>query len=182
MDRRAIPLLAVVVLAVALVLVSAGAHEPLLKTEGFQPTNDTANGTAGPPPTEGAYEQVTVRVLAENGTELGVVRVAVADTFQKRYTGLSETEFLPENRGMLFTYPEEGEHTYVMRGMEFGIDIVYADANGTITSIHHAPEPPEGADGNDYRYPGRGRYVLEVNYGWTVRHGVEEGDRIVIED
>ncbi len=121
-------------------------------------------------------------VLDGNGTELGTVRVAVADTPEKRYTGLSKTESLPADRGMLFTYDSERELTYVMRDMSFGIDIVYVGANGTIKSIHHAPEPPEGEDGEDYRYPGEGQYVLEVNYEWTTRHGVEPGDRVVIED
>ncbi|WP_435196729.1 DUF192 domain-containing protein [Natronomonas sp. EA1] len=176
MDRRVTHLL-VALLAVTGVFVATGAYEPFLTTDGFQPTTEAPGGT----PTEGAYEQATVRVLAENGTELGAVRVAIADTFQKRYTGLSETESLPENRGMLFTYDEEGNHTYVMRGMDFGIDIVYIGADGRITTIHHAPEPPEGADGNEFRYPGRGQYVLEVNYNWTTRRGIEEGDRVVIE-
>ena len=83
---------------------------------------------------------------------------------------------------MLFTYDSEGSHTYVMRGMSFGIDIVYIAANGTITRIHHAPEPPEGTDGEDYEYPGTGQYVLEVNYDWTTRHNVTEGDRVELGD
>ena len=117
-----------------------------------------------------------------NGTERGRVRAAVAESYQQKYTGLSKTDFLPEDRGMLFPYDEPGNHTYVMRGMDFGIDIVYIDADGTITRIHHAEEPPAGADGNDFEYPGYGQYVLEVNHDWTTRHNVSVGDRVRIED
>jgi uncharacterized membrane protein (UPF0127 family) len=132
-------------------------------------------------PSADSYEHATVTIYDENGTQLGSVKVRVADTRQKRYTGLSATENLPEDEGMLFTYDSPANHTYVMRKMDFGLDIIYIGADGHITEIHHAPEPPEEADGNDYRYPGYGQYVLEVNLNWTTRHGVDEGDRVVIE-
>jgi hypothetical protein len=116
-----------------------------------------------------------------NGTRLGAVEVRVAESFDQKFTGLSDTESLPEDEGMLFPYPQEDNRTFVMRGMSFGIDIIYIDSEGRVTEIHHAPEPPEGADGNDFRYPGCGQYVLEVNYNWTVRNDVDVGDRFVIE-
>jgi hypothetical protein len=159
-------------------LASESGTTEVRSTEAQPATEASATETAVP--TESRYDHATVTVLDEDGTELGVVRAAVADTREKRYTGLSDTEFLPEDRGMLFTYESEGSRTYVMRGMDFGIDIVYIGANGTITSIHHAPEPPEGEDGESYRYPGQGQYVLEVNYEWTTRHNVTEGDRVRI--
>jgi hypothetical protein len=202
-NRSGAVLVVLVLLLTAGVLVASGAYLPFVSGPGYQPTTtDTAGGTPtdGSPadgsgttaspadgssptgsPTESRYDHATVTVLDENGTELGTVRVAVADTPEKRYTGLSKTESLPADRGMLFTYDRQGSHTYVMRDMSFGIDIVYVDANGTIRTIHHAPEPAEGEDGEDQRYPGEGQYVLEVNYEWTTRHGIEPGDRVVIE-
>jgi len=112
------------------------------------------------------------------GFELGSVTAAVADTGGLRYTGLSDTEVLPEDRGMLFVFESVADRTFVMRRMDFGIDIVYADAEGTITGIHHAPAPGPDEDGNSQGYPGRGQYVLEVNYGWTTERGVTAGDRL----
>lgn len=161
-------------------LYATGALAPLYETEGYHPA-----ATAGPTatPTEAAYDHVTVTVVdAETNATLGSVRAAVADTYSKKYTGLSKTESLPADRGMWFPYDAPGNHTYVMRDMSFGIDIVYVDSEGTITTIHHAPEPGPGEDGEDQRYPGYGQYVLEVNYNWTVRHDVEEGDRVVVSD
>ena len=189
MNRSGIVLTALAVLLAGGALVASGAYLPFVGGPGYQPTatdgspagtaDPVSNGTASP--TAGRYDRATVTVVDENGTELGTVRVAVADTREKRYTGLSKTESLPADRGMLFTYGSEGNHTYVMRDMSFGIDIVYVDANGTIRRIYHAPEPPEDEDGEDYRYPGRGQYVLEVNYQWATRRGVDPGDRVVIE-
>lgn len=200
MDRRVVVPLAIGVVALLLVGFTVGALDPLLTTDGYDPTtpagtatgtgesldgavtetDESADGTATRTPF--AYDHTTVTVVdSETGEELGTVEAAVADTYRKKYTGLSKTESLPEDRGMLFPYDSEGSRTYVMRNMDFGIDIVYVGANGTITKIHHAPEPPEGKDGENYHYPGTGQYVLEVNYEWTTRHNVTEGDTVRIE-
>ena len=109
------------------------------------------------------------------------MNAAVADSFSKRYVGLSETDRLPDGKGMLFIHDDGGERTYVMRNMSFGLDIVFVDADGTITAIHKAPEPGPDEDGVDQEYAGEGRYVLEVSRGWTDERGVEVGDRIEFE-
>lgn len=190
MDRRVAVPLALAAVAGLLALGASGALAPLYTTDGYQPSDEqaaptdagAANATETAPRAHDGYERVTV-TLTENGTNrtLGTVRAAVADTYQKKYTGLSKTDRLPENRGMWFTYDEPSNHTYVMRGMDFGIDIVYVDAEGRITEIHHAEEPPDGEDGESYEYPGHGQYVLEVSYEWTVRHDVNEGDRVLVD-
>ncbi|MFB6250610.1 MAG: DUF192 domain-containing protein [Halobellus sp.] len=139
----------------------------------------TASATPTGTPIHPEYETTEVRIQTPDGERLGSVTAAIADTGALRYRGLSDTEFLPEDRGMLFVYENVGDHTYVMRGMDFGIDIVYADADGTITRIHHAPEPGPDENGEAQRYPGRGQYVLEVGYRWTTERGITEGGRLV---
>ncbi|WP_245545414.1 DUF192 domain-containing protein [Halomicrobium katesii] len=101
--------------------------------------------------------------------------MAIADNSSERITGLSDTDSLAVDEGMLFVFPETGEHAFVMREMSFPLDIVYVAANGTVTRIHHAPVP-EGE--YERRYPGEGKYVLEVNRGWTNETGVSVGDRL----
>jgi uncharacterized membrane protein (UPF0127 family) len=133
---------------------------------------ETGTGTAVFP----GYETTEVEVTTPEGERLGSVTAAIADTGQLRYIGLSDTESLPEDMGMLFVYEEVGDHTYVMREMDFGLDIVFVDDEGAITEIHHAPAPGPNEDGGDQTYPGRGQYVFEVNRGWTTDRGVEVGD------
>lgn len=128
------------------------------------------------------YETTEVTVVdGDTQTELGSVDAAIADTWGKRYVGLSETESLPEEWGMLFVHDDVDERTYVMRNMSFGIDIVFVDDDGTITKIHSAPAPAPDEDGSDHRYTGRGKFVLEVNEGWTNDRGIEPGDRVTFE-
>lgn len=171
----------------ATALLAGGCVGPLAPSGEEDTPTDAAStpteSTPSPPPdAHRGYDQTTVTVLgADSGEELGRVEAAVADNRSLRYTGLSETEELPEVRGMLFVFDRERDLTFVMRNMSFGIDIVYVAANGTITSIHHAEEPGPGEDGESQGYDGRGQYVLEVNFGWTAERGVQVGDRVEFE-
>jgi uncharacterized membrane protein (UPF0127 family) len=124
--------------------------------------------------TDDGYERATVTAYDANGTELATVDVRVADTSDKRYTGLSATDSLAADQGMWFVHPREGRQAYVMRGMSFPLDIVFVGANGTVTRVFHAD-----VEGADAPYEARAKYVLEVNRGWANRTGLEEGDRVL---
>lgn len=123
----------------------------------------------------GDYEWTTVTAVdGDSDEELATVEVRIADTFEKRYTGLSDTEELGENEGMLFVHDSEGEPGYVMRDMAFPIDIVFVDADGEITTIHHADVD------DDETFSGRAQYVLEVSLHYTTDNDITVGDRIEI--
>ncbi len=123
-----------------------------------------------------------VRIVGEDGQTKAAVDVEVADTVQERYTGLSDHDSLESGEGMLFVHSDEGDRTYVMRGMAFGIDIVFVGSEGEITEIHHARAPEPGEDGAEMHYSGRAKWVLEVPYGYTNETGVDVGDELVIEE
>ena len=82
---------------------------------------------------------------------------------------------------MLFVHGGVDERTYVMRNMSFGLDIVFADADGRITAVREAPKPGPDENGADQEYTGEARYVLEVNRGWAADRGVELGDRLAFD-
>ncbi|ELZ01663.1 hypothetical protein C482_06412 [Natrialba chahannaoensis JCM 10990] len=145
-------------------------------------TGDNATTTTDDGVTiHGDYELTEVRVESPDGAELASVTALIADTPQKTLQGLSGTEMLPPTDGMLFVFDEMDDRVFHMPDMNYGIDIIYADDEGTITDIHHAPEPGPDEDGADHQYPGRGQYVLEVVYEWTEEHGVSEGDVLVFD-
>lgn len=144
--------------AIALLLVAAIAANPALLIAGYDTTTVEA-------------------VDGETGDSLATVETRVADGFAKQYVGLSETDELADDEGMLFVHDETGKHAYVMRGMSFGLDIDFVAPNGTVTEIHEA-----APDSRPYtRYAGTGRYVLEAPRGWSERNGVGPGDRLVFE-
>jgi len=136
-----------------------------------------ALSATGPVPRTSLSTGTTVTVFDEADTTLGTVNVTVADTPQERYVGLSETEALAADQGMLFVFASQEPRAFVMRDMAFPIDMVFVDANGTITAVHHAPVEK---DDTLTRYTGTAQWVLEVPYGWTDAHDVSAGDRIDI--
>lgn len=141
-------------------------------------TDETATATATPG-SEWGTETAAVR---SNG-QLATVEVRISDTTTQRITGLSDTESLGPDEGMLFVHDREENYTYVMRDMAFPLDIIFIAENGTITTIHHAPLPPEGTSESELApYEGRGKYVLEVNRGWANRTGVSVGDTVELPD
>ncbi len=126
------------------------------------------------------YETTTVTVSDQNDTRVATVDVRVADTQEKRRIGLMRTDSLANGSGMLFVHPREGAYTYHMRNMSFDIDIVFVDAEGTVTTVHHASAPDPGEDSETYT--GRGKYVLEVPRGYTNATGIDPGDRVEVPD
>ncbi|MBX0295407.1 DUF192 domain-containing protein [Haloarcula nitratireducens] len=171
------------VLAFAVVVLQTGMWVDLVGVGDHEEGNvtvydETPDATAAPTPTATPIERATtVAAHSDGGEQLATVEVRISNTTAQRYTGLSNTTSLGPNEGMLFVHEEEGTYGYVMREMDFPLDIIFIDANGTITTIHHAPLPPEGTD-NLKEYRGRGKYVLEVNRGWANRTGVSVGDRV----
>jgi len=130
-------------------------------------------------PEQGDYEWTTVTAVdGETNDELATVDVRVADTFDKRYTGLSNTSSLDAGEGMLFIHNSESDRAYVMRDMAFPIDIIHIGADGEITAVHHAELEADQSALTEYR--GTAKYVLEVPYEYTADNGIEAGDRIEI--
>ncbi|MEF8827083.1 MAG: DUF192 domain-containing protein [Halapricum sp.] len=128
------------------------------------------------------YETGTVTVSDENGTTLATVDVQIADSERERYVGLSETDSLAKDEGMLFVFETSSERAFVMREMDFPLDIVFVAPNGTITTIQHAPVPSETPEEDLRRYRGGGQYVLEVPRGYTNATGIDVGDHVAIPD
>ncbi|MFC4541223.1 DUF192 domain-containing protein [Halosolutus amylolyticus] len=124
-----------------------------------------------------------VRVVDDEDDEepKAVVEVEVADTRSERYTGLSDHDSLEPGTGMLFVHEREGDRTYVMREMDFDIDIIFIDADREITTIAHARAPEPGEDGEDLEYSGEAKWVLEVPRGYANETGIEVGDEVEID-
>lgn len=127
-------------------------------------------------------DRAEVRIVDDDDTTDAEIDVTVADTYRERYTGLSDHESLESGEGMLFVHWSEGDRTYVMRDMEFDIDIVFVASDGEITTIHHARAPGPDEDGGELQYSGRAKWVLEVPRGYANETGIEVGDELVIDE
>jgi uncharacterized membrane protein (UPF0127 family) len=100
------------------------------------------------------------------------VTVEVAATPSARRRGLMHRESLPDDRGMLFVFPEERLLTFWMKDTHIPLSIAFAREDGTI--VHIAELEPRSERPVSSR--SAARYALEMNRGWFARHGVLEGD------
>lgn len=109
--------------------------------------------------------------------------VLVASTPAHQYRGLGKREAMPEN-GMLFPFSESGRHGFVMRDMEFSIDIIWLN-NGVIVDIApNLPLEPGVKDENLKVYFPRGdaNAVLELPAGEAERLGLKIGGTVEVVD
>jgi len=178
MHRRALAGVAGLVglLLVAAVVLQSGLWVDILGTGEYEEGTVTVRDGNNVTPCTAPPNRTAVSACEESRT-LATVEVRIAANQSQRITGLSDTESLGEGEGMLFVHEAEQEHTYVMRDMDFDLDIIFIAENRTITTIHHAPAPPEG-ESHSQKYSGQGTYVLEVNRGWANETGVSVGDRV----
>lgn len=112
-----------------------------------------------------------------------MLEVEIADDDEKRTLGLMYREWLDEYKGMLFIFPYEGRYQFWMMNMNFSIDILWIDADGYVVYIVSNAKPcKEVSSINECTYNPEvhAKYVLEVNGGFTERHGVTIGSRMTI--
>ena len=112
-----------------------------------------------------------------------VLRVIVAQTHEARVQGLSDRASLAPYDGMLFLFDQSDEHGFVMRRMQFPLDIIWFQG-GVVVDIapHLQPEHVPEAQLTRY-YPRKpANAVLEVPAGWTEANRLKIGDRIEVHE
>jgi uncharacterized membrane protein (UPF0127 family) len=91
--------------------------------------------------------------------------------------GLMYRTSMPDNHGMLFDMTVRMDYQFWMRNTCIPLDMVFADVDGFIVGIVENA-PPLDETPRDVGCPSR--YVLEVNGGWTRKHGVKAGQPMAI--
>ena len=101
--------------------------------------------------------------------------VEIADDDAERQRGLMEREPLPDDRGMLFQFPDVAERAFWMSNTPSSLDIIYIDPRGRIVSIAKNATPYSEelipSDG-----PASG--VLELRAGRADEIGARPGDKV----
>lgn len=129
-------------------------------------------GWGGPPAEQGLLPVTTpggVTILAE-----------VADTTEKRARGLMFRESLPEDRGMLFTFPEPQHWTFWMKNTRIALDIIWMDREKKIVHVErNVPRCNRSDDGCPQYQPNeKALYVLELPAGRADRLQLERGAKL----
>jgi len=100
------------------------------------------------------------------------INVERADDHAARQLGLMYRNFLPQDSGMLFSFPNSEERSFWMKNTYIPLSIAYLDAEGRILNI----EDMEPQDLTGIRSSGPAMFALEANKGWFDERGISAGD------
>ncbi len=97
----------------------------------------------------------------------------------RQYLGLSNRESLCASCGMLFVFPFPEEQDFVMRNMNFPLDIIFV-ADNKIINIEENLMPEGAKPAQVYRSAGPADMVLEVPANYCKQNGIIPGDSLMI--
>lgn len=100
----------------------------------------------------------------------------VANTPQKRWSGLSNRPKLAEDHGMLFVFPQAVHVDFCMAGMKFPLDIIWLRNGRVIELTENFPCSGRKAE-LPIRSNERFDRVIELNAGEIKSSGLKVGDR-----
>jgi hypothetical protein len=106
-----------------------------------------------------------------------VIKVELASGAVSQYRGLSRRESLCADCGMLFIFPDKQIRTFVMRNMNFPLDIIFI-ADGKIINIEKNLEPEGNSPAKIYQSATPANGVLELNGGYCEKYNIIVGDII----
>ena len=104
--------------------------------------------------------------------------IEIADTMQKRETGLMNREYLASDVGMLFIFENEEVHSFWMKNTSITLDIIWIDGNNKIIFIKENAQPCKIEKCELFTPNEKAKYVLEINGGLTEEMGFDVGDEI----
>ena len=132
-------------------------------------------GARCPPDAHGRFHLARARVTFPDA---GVsVDAELARTDDENERGLMFRTSMGEDEGMFFFLGERRVQTFWMHNTCIPLDMLFIDDDGTIVGVvESAPVLDDGVRS----VPCPSRFVLEVNAGWTRRHHVKPGQRVVI--
>lgn len=105
------------------------------------------------------------------------LHVLLAKTPKQWYKGLGGRENLGEYDGMLFIFPLYDKHAFVMRDMQFPLDMIWL-AGGVVVDI--APNVPVFPQDRPYLPRVDNNAVLELPAGWVEAHNLQIGDKLEV--
>lgn len=107
------------------------------------------------------------------------IEVEVADTPDKRETGLMNRDSMAADTGMLFEFGEARPVSMWMKNTLIPLDMIFMDENGVIVNIAENARP---LSLDIIPSNGAVHYVLELNGGAAAGYGAKPGDRLVHPD
>ncbi|MFB6355251.1 MAG: DUF192 domain-containing protein [bacterium] len=128
-------------------------------------------------------QRVEVSFVSPGGNQSDTVLAEVAIRPLEKYVGLSDHDTLPKDSGMLFVYRQTDTRSFVMRDMNFPINMIFIGETNRVTAVYHATLPDTATGHHQLRrYRAPARFVLEVNRGWATENKILRGSRMKVDE
>lgn len=114
-------------------------------------------------------------VSKDTRQKLAKIDVEVAINPTERSQGLMFRSKMKEDKGMIFIFERDDMQSFWMKNTIIPLDIMFINSKGVINTIHkntvpYSERPLPSKD--------KSQFVVEVNGGYSDRHGIKEGDLI----
>jgi uncharacterized protein len=121
-------------------------------------------------------KQGTLTFLGKNTKSIAKIDIEIADDDSRREVGLMGRPTMEEQQGMLFIFEQAQYQSFWMHNTILPLDMLFIDASGEIKTIHKNTTP---FSDQTYQSTAPVIYVLEVIGGFTDKHNISIGDRVV---
>ena len=102
--------------------------------------------------------------------------IEIVSKYEDRKKGLMYRRSIPNNYGMLFVWPYEGQQCMWMKNTYVPLSVAYMDIRGKIIEIYDmVPLSKDSVCSTK-----AAKYALEVNSGWFEEKGINIGDSIEV--
>ncbi len=113
-----------------------------------------------------------------------VLEVQIADTEPRRIRGLMFQDQLPYDKGMIFVFNEPGIYSLWMLNMQFSLDMIWFDENGSIVHIEQNVPPCKTATEimacQSIIPSEEAVYILEVTSGFIKEFNITKDSKLSI--
>lgn len=131
------------------------------------------------PKSESAAKAPEPQVIFESASGPIAVSLEVVATPPLIQRGLMHRRHLAPDRGMLFVFSSERVRSFWMKNTLIPLDMLFVKKDMTIAGIERDTVPLS----LESRSVGIAtQYVIEVNGGWTAKHGIEAGSQVTFKN
>ena len=117
--------------------------------------------------------EITITFLTNNNHKKKI-NCYIAQSLKEKIIGLSDTDFLPKDYGMIFPFKYSNFRFFNMKDMKYPLDIIFIDKNYHIKKIYEA-------DNNHNRLIyGYCKYVIETNKGFCRKNNILTDNTILL--
>jgi len=120
-------------------------------------------------------KQGDLTFISSRGDSIVSIDIEIADDSIERQIGLMHRDRLQDNQGMFFMFADESPQAFWMKNTIIPLDIIFINSDLEIVTVYRNTQP---FSETQLVSEAPALYVVEVNAGFTEKHGIKAGDRV----